>query len=441
MTGCGMKKKIAINIGSNWAYLFVNVVVGIGLVPFMIARLGMVDYGIWVLLSQILAYVVILNNGLTLAMNRFSAYYRNDIQQLNRFISASFGILMIVAILLLLAGFFLSLYLSYVFKIPADILPQAKTTCILVGLTLAVATIGATFAGVLKGFQYYARYNTIQIIVVILRAGAVVLALYFWPGIVSLQITFFFASLLSTILMVIVAKKSIPQIKLLAKTDIATVGELFRYSKHSIARSGSDIAMYTTMTLLVGWMGTPTDVTIYSLASKIPQYYRSFLTSAQSVFLPAITEIYASDGLRRVRALVAKAIRLSAILTGVSSILLLIYTEWILRLWLGESYRPEISTIMRLVIISIIPRGIFEIWMPALVALGILRGLTFSAIFTALSAIVLGFFFASFVPVPLAPALALVVALTARSGLWLPFYGMKKTRIQSGHCLQLSPYT
>jgi hypothetical protein len=85
---------------------------------------------------------------------------------------------------------------------------------------------------------------------------------------------------------------------------------------------------------------------------------------------------------------------------------------------------------MRVLIISVAGRGLFGIWIPSLVGIGHLRGLTVSAITTAAGAIVIELILLQgFVSVPMAPSIALVIVLGAYMGFWLPLHGLRKLEI------------
>jgi hypothetical protein len=67
-----------------------------------------------------------------------------------------------------------------------------------------------------------------------------------------------------------------------------------------------------------------------------------------------------------------------------------------------------------------------------LAGIGHLRGLTIAAITTAVSAIILELILLQgFVSVPLAPSIALTVALWAYMGLWLPIHGLRKLEMHT----------
>jgi len=78
------------NAGSNWASMVVAAAVGLVLVPIILRVIGVAGFGVWALLSTGLRYPMILERSFSLSINRFVAFYRDDENQLNRFVSASF---------------------------------------------------------------------------------------------------------------------------------------------------------------------------------------------------------------------------------------------------------------------------------------------------------------------------------------------------------------
>jgi O-antigen/teichoic acid export membrane protein len=201
--------------------------------------------------------------------------------------------------------------------------------------------------------------------------------------------------------------------------------------------------MYSTIALLVGKAGTAEDMAVYDVASRIPGFVRGFLAGAQNVFLPAVTSLHANGQIEKIKAVVKKGAHVSSAVTCASLILLFVFTEEILVFWLKGVVRPGTVAVMRVLIISVIARGLFGIWFPSLVGMGHLRGLTIAAILAAVSAIVLVLILLQGfvpIPIPMAPAIVLVAVLWAHIGLWLPLYGLRKLGIRRCEYLKDSLY-
>ena len=430
------------NAGSNWASMVVAAAVGLVLVPIILRVIGVAGFGVWALLSTGLRYPMILERSFSLSINRFVAFYRDDENQLNRFVSASFVILTALAVLTVAAAVLLSFVIADIFTAITDELAgDARITCILVGVTLAFKILEGNFSGALRGYQYHTRSNAVVIAANLLRAVLTVGLLVFWKSMIAVQLAFGIASAVSALLMFFVARKTIAGLKInIHKLRTETMRELLRYTGHTTLRSGSTVFMYSIMALLVGWVGTAEDMAVYDVASRIPGFVLGFLAGAQDIFLPTVTSLHANGQIEKIKAIVKKGAHISSVVACASLILLFVFTEEILVFWL-KVVPPGTVAVMRVLIISVIARGFFGIWLPSLVGMGYLRGLTIAAILAAAGAILLELILLQgFVAIPMAPAIAMVVVLWAYMGFWLPSYGLSKLGIRPYEYLKSSVY-
>ncbi|MBN2590099.1 MAG: oligosaccharide flippase family protein [Sedimentisphaerales bacterium] len=425
-----LRKKVILNAGSNWMSMFVMAVIGLYLVRVFLHELGRDAFGVWALLSTGLRYPMILERAFVLAMNRFAAFYREDKAKLNSLITSSFVILAFFGIVTILISILLSFFISDLFAaITEEFSYDAKITCILVGTTLALKMLEATFSGVLQGHHYYTRYNIVVTTTNIFRAILTLILFVFWKSIIAFQFAFCVTAAVSAISMYFLAKKSITDIRVsLRLVDKNNLRELWEYTSHSIARSGSSIFMFSSMALLVGAIGNASHVAIYDIGQRIPTFLRGFFASTQVVFLPAVSGLWSQNRIDAIKAVLKKGTRISSVIACAFIILLFIFADRILIFWLEGNVPEGADMVMRLLLISVLPGGLFEIWLPALVGMGFLRGLTIASIATAVGSVLLAglLIVRNVVSEPIAPAVALICAMWIKTGLWLPIYGLKK---------------
>jgi O-antigen/teichoic acid export membrane protein len=428
-----LKKRVAMNAGANWASIIINAAILLVLVPIMQRKVGWDGYGTWALLAQGLAFVSFWDTAFSLAINRFVAFYRDKPQQRNEVVSASFLILLSMAIISILFATGLSFVIADIFKaIPKHLAGQAQIVCILVGVTLAFRMLESSFSGSLRGYEYFVRCNAVTSVFNLLRLILTIVLLNIWPSIVTLQAAFAASAGLSALLMYLVSVRSIPGMKVSYRyLNWRAVKELFSYTVHSVARSGSMIIMLSSMALLVGWKGTAKDVAIYDIGTRIPLFVRGFVAAAQNVFLPTITNLCATGQSGAIRRIVTKGTQVCAAMTCIAGMLFFAFAPDILSTWLHGDVPDGTVAVMQVQIISMLPTGFFDIWLPTLVGMGFLGGLTFISILMAVLALVIAlvlFHFTS-ISVPIIAALSLATALTVKSGLWLPIYGVRKLRM------------
>lgn len=420
------------NAGSNWAEMLVAAIVGVILFRIIRQQLG-ASFGVWALLSTGLRYPIIMESAFSISITRFVAFYRDSTEQMNKFVSASFGILTGLALLTVAASVLLSFFLPDIFNaITPESAYEAQITCILVGITLALRIVNATFGGALRGYQYHTRSNVVAVIANLLRTVLTVGVLILWKSMIAVQLAFVTAAAVSVLLMFSVARKSIEGFKITAsKIGKNTIRELFRHTGHATARSGSMVFMLSTMVLIVGKAGSAEDVEVYAIASLIPNFISGFLAGTQNVFLPVITSLNAGGQSEKVKAVIKKGTHISSALACALLILLFVFAGEILTIWFENAVPSETVLVMRVLIASVLSRGFFGIWLPSLAGIGHLRGLTIASVTTALSAIIIELILMrGFVSVPMAPSIALVAALWGYMGIWLPLYGLRKLEIK-----------
>jgi O-antigen/teichoic acid export membrane protein len=335
-----------------------------------------------------------------------------------------------MAIISILFATGLSFVIADIFKaIPKHLAGQAQIVCILVGVTLAFRMLESSFSGSLRGYEYFVRCNAVTSVFNLLRLILTIVLLSIWPSIVTLQVAFAVSAGVSALLMYLVSVRSIPGMKISYRyLNFRAVKELFSYTVHSVARSGSMIIMLSSMALLVGWKGTAKDVAIYDIGTRIPMFIRGFVAAIQNVFLPTITNLCAIGQSGAIRRIVTKGTQVCAAITYIAAVLLFAFAPDILSTWLHGDVPAGTAAVMQVQIISMLPTGFFDIWLPTLVGMGFLGGLTFISILTAVLALVIAvvlFHFTS-ISAPMAAALSLATALTVKSGLWLPIYGVRK---------------
>jgi len=427
-----LRKRVMMNAGSNWAGMFVAAAVSLILVRIIWRNLGVEAFGVWALLTSGLRYPMIFETAFSLSTNRFVAFYRDDSEQLSRFVSASFIVLLTLAVLTIAVAIILSFFISGIFAaITDDLAPEAQVTCILVGVTLALKMLEAAFSGTLRGYQYDTKVNTVLIVSNLFRAIVTVGILMAWKSIIAVQLAFGISALISLVLMFIVSRKSVPGFKInIFSIKKETIRELFRYTGHATGRSGSMIFMFSTLALLVGKVGSAQDMAVYDVATRIPNFTRGLIAGAQNVFLPVVTSLFAAGQIEKMKAVVRKGTHISCVMTCVLVLLLYIYARQIFVFWLKDDVVPDMVLVMRLLMLSEIARGFFGIWLPSLVGMGHLRSLTIAAVTSAIGAIVIEVvLLTDFVSVPVAPAVAMIIALWSYMGIWLPLYGLRKSGI------------
>jgi len=425
--------------------MFVGAAVQFALVPVMLDAVGDM-FGVWILLAFGLSYAALLERGFELSVNRFVAFHSKDASRMSEFVSTSMMVLAVAAVATLLGAVAISFFLVEIFSaITPEMRFDAQVTCMLVGLTFAVRMLTSNFSGTLRGLQYYTRSNIATMGRDIIRAILTITLLVFWKSIIAIQIAYLATEVMAGVAMWILAHHSAPGLRVRpGNVRRDAFRQLVRFTLHSMTRTGSTVIMLNTLTLLVGCFGTAADVTTYNIAFRLPNFLRGMLASAQNVFLPAVSTLCAEGRVDRIRTIVKRGTRVSFSLACMAAILLFVFADDLLGLWLGSRKPADAALVMRVLIIAVLPGGFFELWLPVLVGMGHLTGLTVASVATAVGAIALATVLMILEPSPvvaLAPAVALLAAYWIKTAAWLPVYGIAKLKMRVSEYLVASVLT
>lgn len=112
-------RKVSRNVLSNLAGTAVALIVGFFLMPFVVHRIGLTAFGIWMLVNSLVGYMGLLDIGLSPTLIKKSAEYlaKDDKEGLNQTVSTIFTFYLLIGVIVGIAIFGLSFVLPQVFNI------------------------------------------------------------------------------------------------------------------------------------------------------------------------------------------------------------------------------------------------------------------------------------------------------------------------------------
>ena len=114
--GNAMNKRFGINLLAVWLNHGLGIASGLVLTPLILNRIGDANYGLWLFIGSIFAYSGLLNLGFGRTVSRYVASYhaRSDWIELNRIVSVTMAVYLVMAIIALLGTSILAVCVPYV---------------------------------------------------------------------------------------------------------------------------------------------------------------------------------------------------------------------------------------------------------------------------------------------------------------------------------------
>ncbi len=337
-----VKKKIARNTLANYISYFIRIAVSFFLFPFVVHRLGATQAGIWFLLSSITGYLGILDLGVKPALVKHIAQYnaRGDKKAINEVVSTGFFIFLIIGIIAALAMVVIGIFFPQLFKISADVVPQAQISAYIVAAALLLSfPLSAVGGGVLNGLQRYDKSRTAGIFSALTGSAAIVFLLWKGYGLVAVVIADQVTNFLSWVLSFILAKKIAPYLAVRIKSITKkTLKEIFKFSWFVFLMELASQIIYHVDKIVIGVVLNVKFIVLYEAAYKIQKTITKIPMLIVSAIMPASSELNAQNNPLALKKLYLYSTKYMTAFFLFLVIPVLIFTKQILNIWVGAEY-------------------------------------------------------------------------------------------------------
>ncbi|QJW97456.1 lipid II flippase MurJ [Frigoriglobus tundricola] len=299
-------RSLAIGAATNWAAFAATLAVGFFLAPYLVRGLGDARYGVWCVVESILAYFTLFDLGIAACLVRFVAKHHatGDRAELNRIVSASFGLFLLAAVGVMTLGGALAPFvapgLERKLGAPGDVLPFM----LLMLANLAVSLPLSVFPTALDGLQRFGAKSGVRLGCLVLRVGGIVWVMETRPGLLPLAVVFTIANLLEHALAALTCFRFLPGLRLSHRLiDRATLREVRGYSVDAFLAMLAGRITVQTGAIVVGGFLTVSAAAHYALASRLVELTKNLLRSVTTTLTPAVSQREATgdfDGVRRV---------------------------------------------------------------------------------------------------------------------------------------------
>lgn len=277
----------------SYVYLVLNSTISILYTPLMLRMMGQSEYGLYTLVTSVIAYLSALDMGFGNAMIRYLAKYRavNDKKSEYRLNGLFLLMYTIIGVVALGIGMTICSKIEFIFgnslvKSEIDI---AKILMTILVINIAVSFPMSIFTAIITAYEHFVLPRILNIVKAILLPGLMIPLLFMGYKSIALVIvtTVINIGILLVNMFYCFFKLKI-KIKI-AKPDIGLVKEIFTYSFFILLNIIVDKIYLSTDKFVLGIVSGTTAVAIYGVAMQLYDYYIMFSTSISGVFLPKIT--------------------------------------------------------------------------------------------------------------------------------------------------------
>jgi O-antigen/teichoic acid export membrane protein len=330
---------------SNSAYSLIEYIAQPALMlvsaPFLVGRLGLDRYGIWMLVSSFTGTVGIFQIGLGDATIKYVSAYkgRSDTAGVSRIISGTLALCGLLGALPALVLFLGAPFLvHHVFRINPSNYLEAIRAIQIGGLILWIQGIFQVFSNTLKAYEEYGPPAKISVLVksaTILGAMGLV---FLGHGVVAILLATAGVTLAGTYMQAAAARKILQVSSLWPRLDRQAWREVLGFGVYSWIQSAAGVTFSQADRLLIAMMLGTSSLTYYTVCIQVAQQIHGLVGAAFSFLFPHISAKHEAGNGMGVRNAFRLAVLVNVGLSLALTTPLVLLGRRILTMWMGADF-------------------------------------------------------------------------------------------------------
>jgi len=340
-----MKNISELKVGVLLSYLtiFMTVIVGFLLTPYMLKRLGQAEYGLYAMMGSFVATLGLLDFGINNAIVRYVAKYKSEKNKESEkvFLGTIFNIYFGISFILLIIGTILYFNLDTLLNksLTAIELKKAKIMFIILIFNLVVLLPGNAFNAISSGYEKFVFPRASILIKYLVRSLVIVSILYFGTNAVGIVIV-------DTVMNILLILANMYYVIRFLNIKIALnvfqkkmMYEVFSYSFWIFIIAITRNFQWQLSQFLVGLKTNTQTVAVMSIGLMLSGFYSAFGGGITSVLLPKATNLVVKEA--STQELSKKMIEIGRIILFIQLYLyggFIIFGHLFISLWVGDKY-------------------------------------------------------------------------------------------------------
>jgi O-antigen/teichoic acid export membrane protein len=370
-------RRVAVGGATNFAGKAIGLGTWFVLTPFILDRLGAVEYGIWVLIGSLGSYGFLLDLGVAGAVVKYVAEFRarGDWSAAQAVVATAMRFYLVLAFVAITLGAVAALVLPMWLTIPSSDEAMTAVAIFLTGIGIGLSLAFMPASSVLRGLQRYDLYNLITTIGALLTAAGTVIVLIAGGGLVGIVAVSLPVTVLMQLVSILVIRRIAPQLQLgwgirRAGPWRGQVARITRFGSASLAMNASATLQTRTDEIIIAAFLPVALVTPYALARRLTEIAPLIPDQFVKVLLPLASELEAVRDTVRLQAVTVVATRLTLAIILPATLILITLGGPILAAWVGPAYAASADLVAILAVAALF-RGFS--WPAATLAQGMAR--------------------------------------------------------------------
>ena len=317
----------------------------------VIEALGFVDYGIYDVVGSVVMAMMFLNNSMLNCTQRFITYSLADGKNVSAYFSQSLMIHALLGLLIVVVGGILgTVYIQQFMNLPAGRIADAMFVFYIALASSFITMVSVPYNALIIAHEHMGAFAAITIVDVVLKLSVAMLLFLFDDNRLRMYALLLFVSAIVVRgIYGVYCRIAYKNIRFVMHVERDIFKKMLGFLGWNTIGNAAIMCNTQGLNLLLNAVGGPVVNAARGIAFQVQTATVSFINSFQTAINPQITKNYAVGNLTKMNSLVLTSSRISFLLMLFFIVPLLLMTENLLGLWLGE-YPPYTVLFVRLLI-------------------------------------------------------------------------------------------
>ena len=333
-------KKLIIGSVSRTVLSLAQMAVGFFMMPFLVRHLGDHWYGVWTVIGATVAYLTMMDLGLSQAiilyLSRYIATQEHD--KANKVVNTAIVVYSWISAAVLVLAAILAFFVDRVVGNQQDV-GLAATVIMILGVSLAIELPFNSFSGIVGAYVRYELLSLTRLVVLIFNTTLTVVLVGRGYGILALAFIQLASCVLFNICFYTISKYCFRELKVGRRFyDRTVIRDLTHISAWSFLSNVSYLLKFKLNAIVVSVLMTPTMVTHFAVGSRLADYFRDFLFQATNLSTPILTRYHVLDKGDELRNKLLFLTKINTALAFLGGGVILIVGHAFIATWMGPHY-------------------------------------------------------------------------------------------------------
>lgn len=263
------------NVLWGWFGVAVNLAIGILLMPIIIRKLGVEQYGVWVLVFSVIDYIRVLDFGFRAAVVNACARFREreDWAGINSVLLTSLLYFVSIGVACTLLAMLAHGPLLDALDLSGPVRAEASTLMVLVAVAVSLRLVTSPLTAVLEALVRFDLVNRAYISALLFRSVGALVVLYLGYGLVEMAWLVLLAQIGEGIYVASKAKQLLPRLEVSPRfLSRKTWAALFNYGKYSAIIAGANLVSINAPATVLGYFRSAVEVGFFALPFRLLMY-------------------------------------------------------------------------------------------------------------------------------------------------------------------------